>query len=60
MINIINKLFTSSPLESTASEILNETVKNDLTTILSYNLSINLITVYFLFALTYAFTTQFV
>jgi hypothetical protein len=62
MINIINKfnLFISSPLESTTAEIFNQTLKADLTTLLSYNLLINIVTVYLLCVLAFAFTIRFV
>ena len=62
MINIINtfNLFISSPLESTTAEIFNQTLKADLTTILSYNLLITIVTVYLLCVLALALTIRFV
>ena len=62
MINTINlfKSFMPVPLESTTSEIFNQTLKADLTTLLSYNLLINILTVYLLCVLLFAVTIRFV
>jgi hypothetical protein len=56
----ISDFFINSPLESTASEILNQTLKAHLTTVLSDNLFVNIGIVYLLCVLAFAFTTRFV
>ena len=56
----IANCFIDAPLEDTIINIFNETLKADLTTILSYNFLINMGTVYLLCILTFAITTRFV
>jgi predicted PurR-regulated permease PerM len=56
----ISDFFINSPLESTTSEILNQTLKAHLTMILSDNLFVNLSTVYLLCVLALVLTIRFV
>ena len=56
----VGNFFINSPLESTAAEILNQTLKADLTEILSDNLFVNLSIVYLLCILVLVLTIRFV
>ena len=56
----IENIVINSPLESSLSEVTFLNIKNHLITILTYNLTVNLMMVYLIFILIFIFTIKFV